>query len=671
MEIFVHRDGQSEGPYDLAQLQAAIAKGHILTIDFIWHAGMTEWRPVNEVFDLGSPDPAPVVTVVPVAVPSPRPVVRAEPTYGATSGTPAARTVRPVTPSSWEVESDDENGEAEGGFPWVRVALICGGGLLFLLLSWLTVTWVIGGSTKSVVTREVRKLEEGVAGKGIKVSLGRYRRGFFSSSVTTSVGPKTESAGEAGEDAVTLLHKFYHGPLALTPVGPKFVQNYVITTLDGSGWSEEVRSGIRSAYGKREPVTIQTAAAFGGASTHTILLAQAVHQAENGVRFEFGGGHVRLTADQGKLAAKGDFVIGNLLMGGVEESGTIRVAESRGTVDVEGGRRFKADCRFGSVGIYEGEKGNFDLDGPVFVADFTASGDEKPIMVGQSSFRLPKIQIASEEMPAGFVKNLSIENEAFVQDGRATYLWRYGVEGLSFESADVGSNAAGPQPGTPESMFQLVERGAKFTVGARGLIPEVLGGLTESWWRFLPFWIDASENPGLLETPEGWEKSREYASTIILGLLELVQPGAEIFAEMEVGGGDAKLELNLGLGGTKKLPDLKTLGEILQAIEGKLGLQLGGAILQDPIIAEAIGQQAQAGLGTLEADRYQLDGVLREGVLSVGGQPTPLLDGLAPQFDQPINWEKLLDELGPPRPLRPSRKVPRFEPKPPSSAESF
>ncbi len=49
---------------------------------------------------------------------------------------------------------------------------------------------------------------------------------------------KLNLAGE--EDGPAFKSTFYHGPVALTSAGPKFVRTYAVTTLDRSDWDPMV-----------------------------------------------------------------------------------------------------------------------------------------------------------------------------------------------------------------------------------------------------------------------------------------------------------------------------------------------------------------------------------------------------------------------------------------------
>ena len=46
-EIFIYREGRSEGPYSLDQVQASLIIGTLIESDFAWFEGLAEWIPLS------------------------------------------------------------------------------------------------------------------------------------------------------------------------------------------------------------------------------------------------------------------------------------------------------------------------------------------------------------------------------------------------------------------------------------------------------------------------------------------------------------------------------------------------------------------------------------------------------------------------------------------------
>ena len=73
MEYFLHKDGQTLGPYDEATLRAMLAQGQILASDLIYNDQMTNWETMESVLpQIPAPVvPTPVATAPVAAAPAP------------------------------------------------------------------------------------------------------------------------------------------------------------------------------------------------------------------------------------------------------------------------------------------------------------------------------------------------------------------------------------------------------------------------------------------------------------------------------------------------------------------------------------------------------------------------------------------------------------------------
>lgn len=60
MNILIHRDGQSYGPYTLDQVKHYLGNGSLVENDLAWHEGCVDWLPVKDIISPpGTPPPAP------------------------------------------------------------------------------------------------------------------------------------------------------------------------------------------------------------------------------------------------------------------------------------------------------------------------------------------------------------------------------------------------------------------------------------------------------------------------------------------------------------------------------------------------------------------------------------------------------------------------------------
>jgi hypothetical protein len=52
MEIFVSKESQQHGPFDLDQLLALLNEGQLHRRDLVYYEGLGEWKPLDEVFEV-------------------------------------------------------------------------------------------------------------------------------------------------------------------------------------------------------------------------------------------------------------------------------------------------------------------------------------------------------------------------------------------------------------------------------------------------------------------------------------------------------------------------------------------------------------------------------------------------------------------------------------------
>lgn len=62
MEWFYALEGAQHGPVSEAEIKTMIGTGKIAGADFVWHEGMTDWKPVSETPELMTPQPSTTAT---------------------------------------------------------------------------------------------------------------------------------------------------------------------------------------------------------------------------------------------------------------------------------------------------------------------------------------------------------------------------------------------------------------------------------------------------------------------------------------------------------------------------------------------------------------------------------------------------------------------------------
>lgn len=62
MELYLHKNGEQDGPYTEEQISSLLTAGELSRDDIVWHEGLSEWQPLHAVFSLPTPviPPAPI-----------------------------------------------------------------------------------------------------------------------------------------------------------------------------------------------------------------------------------------------------------------------------------------------------------------------------------------------------------------------------------------------------------------------------------------------------------------------------------------------------------------------------------------------------------------------------------------------------------------------------------
>jgi hypothetical protein len=87
MNIYVHRDGQENGPYTEEEARRFLAEGSLLADDWAWLEGASDWAPLSQVIEVVPPVPPPAP--VPADPPAARPKVFIPPRRDAAISRPA------------------------------------------------------------------------------------------------------------------------------------------------------------------------------------------------------------------------------------------------------------------------------------------------------------------------------------------------------------------------------------------------------------------------------------------------------------------------------------------------------------------------------------------------------------------------------------------------------
>ena len=86
MEIYIYQNGQQVGPYDEAQIRGMAASGTITESDLGWHAGITEWQPLNTIISFPTASASKPAPAIPPPVKAKEQVIQTNVKQGALIG---------------------------------------------------------------------------------------------------------------------------------------------------------------------------------------------------------------------------------------------------------------------------------------------------------------------------------------------------------------------------------------------------------------------------------------------------------------------------------------------------------------------------------------------------------------------------------------------------------
>jgi hypothetical protein len=88
MNYLLYKNNQQSGPFEIAEIQARVAKGELVGSDLVWKEGMVEWMPIGRVIPPPPPKPPSLVPGMP-----PIPTTTAAATILVTQGDPMAGSI--------------------------------------------------------------------------------------------------------------------------------------------------------------------------------------------------------------------------------------------------------------------------------------------------------------------------------------------------------------------------------------------------------------------------------------------------------------------------------------------------------------------------------------------------------------------------------------------------
>jgi hypothetical protein len=534
-------------------------------------------------------------------------------------------------------------------------------GVIFLL-GWAGATYVFASKTESVVDQLLAEANETMSAQWdfLSIEKSSFEKGFVSSTATTSIYPAGKEVPD--DKKLHLKHTIYHGPIAMTPDGPKVCGSHTVSVFDWSQLDEDDRQEMKEMFGEEEPVTMRTTQQVDGAWEFEMEVAAASFS-KDGTEGKFGGfvGTVAMNSERSEFSGKfdaaesemkfpdkegslkihpstADFFYtkskalkGNLKLGavdGVIDRGTMNITETTGVIDIKNDSHFKMDVKLGDLEMIAPPEQDFTMSasGLVFTADFSRIDETSLITVGKGELRAPKLDIQADGSSI-LLSDFRIGVETGLEVDKLFGQLEYGFGGIKMSGAEFQG---------AEELNGVLEKGASLAFGVRGIDRPAI----ENFYGFIEVATEKSEG----NSPDLQSLAPELADMFSDDLFNLFQPGLEIFYELVVGerGNGMEANLSLKMGGEKRLDELKSGREIVNAIKGTLRAEVANSFLDDEKMQMMMAEYVQQGLIQAKEDQsgYEFKGDLTNGVLHLAGEATPMLDSFGPLLDEPIPWDE-------------------------------
>ena len=455
---------------------------------------------------------------------------------------------------------------------------------LVLLVLWAGLTWIMGSLTQSGFTAAIEELNAnlGAATAVTAVSEESYSRGFLSSEAVTKI---TTGKGAAdGNTDIYLKFKAWHGPLMMTSEGMKLGTEYVLVTLNKDSLPDEIRSIVEEGFKGAEPVKLGLFTGFGGKVAVDAEIAPFSSSKPGPETIEFGG----LTGEF-QTDARTSFAIGKINIGPL----TVE--------DKKAGKLL-------SIAAGESEMNYTNL-----VMRVTADGT--------SHIDFPEIKVTTDGN-SYVLKDLHFDNVSKENEGKLDMTSRLSIG--SFK---------GPEKGKYAEIFSRANGNLEMEFDAKGMEIETLKTMAEAQKKMQATQANDERNS---------EAAMEAVRNYMIAATALLQPGYQLNNHIAFTNKSGKSEIKLGLEyvGEKKLADLVTVRELVEALKVNLSLQIVKDLIP-PALAEQIKPAMAMGFIVDKENAYKGDAILGGGELKLNGQPSPVLQNMSPLLDAPIPWEKI------------------------------
>ena len=507
-----------------------------------------------------------------------------------------------------------------------------------------------------------------------QVDVQDYQRGLFSSETHSKIQVESP-AGDietVDQEGMPFRHVIYHGPLAMTPEGPKFCSYHIVTTLRMDQLDEETQGKLKDAFKGRDPLTIHTTTHFGG-SQATRIEVPSFSISDDGAEgsMNFSGATVSLETGPELAYARGQFSIGSLKGAAQGESPMqLEITPSSGTLDFVKDKTLVVKMTSGDISM-RSEETRFDMDpsemeidwaksdhlkahltvGAIEAGDRNGAGsmvagpgglsldyqrvsDTIDLLLGETKLHLDRVEVDTMGQQVS-MQDFVIRADSGEKDGKIYGLINY----------EIGAIQAPEDPEAPLNFAQIAGKGMEFELGLEGLDLATLESLSENAEQLKN--IKAPSDPDDPEEMDAaFEKSHAVFSRMAREMVGLIQPGVDLYLKKRLRGeeGLSLADVRIGMGGDKKLTELGTTREMLMAIEGDANVRISKKQYPPEELQAMMGEGASEFIVD-QPDRLEMIAKLSKGELIVNGNPNPLLDDLGPAMDEPFDWDGFIEGM--------------------------
>ena len=486
--------------------------------------------------------------------------------------------------------------------------LLLSAGLIIPAL-WAGITWFTSSQTEDMfdktLTESNQKLTESFP--FIKMEKQSFEKGFINSTAKSVITfDKNLFDDENKPTSLTMNHTIYHGPVMMTPNGIKTGASYVFTTLDQESMPDKSKDLVRLLFDGAEPFASGVHAGANGSINIDLEIAPISF--DNRKYNELTGKSVdpdRLDALSfagvtGHLATntEGTTLKGTLSMGAVklkgDSSSIVDIAMAASAIEIE---------------INEIYKGSM-LDGSIEIT-------------------IPEFTLSEGEANDITVNGLTTVIKAYGEDGSYGGL-------VSLDIEKIVARKDNPPFNLPESKFHL-------TYGAKGFDREDIINLIDLDNEMRSTQLALMGNSGARQ--KSLIAMTASTGAYILALGEAIKPGVASNVAITVSNknGNSAANLDLNYAASKNLLDLKTIMELVVALQGQLKISIDKGMIAGTPAEEAIGMPLAMNFAVDKGETYETIANLAEGKLKVNGETVPVLEMLGGMIYQPIPWGELIE----------------------------